>query len=570
MPNYFLRKVKKRIGKKYRDIDPEDIFLDSTNLPGYDENSFQGRIERPIENRTFFFLKISFFLIVILLSVRLFSLQVHDGKVYAEISENNRLNHTLIFANRGVIYDRNGVELATNAIKEGDSDFAARLYAPYKGLAHVLGYLKYPQKDSKGFYYDENFKGQAGVEKIYNKELTGKNGLKLTETDALGKITSESVIEKPADGKPLTLAVDAKLSDALYKSMENLARDRGFKGGAGIIMDVHTGEVLAISSFPEYDTNLITSGTSTPALKNLFNDPNTPLLDRATSGLYTPGSIVKPIVALGALNEHIIDPAKQILSTGSISVPNPYDKTKPSVFRDWKALGWVDMRKAIAMSSDVYFYEVGGGFQDQKGLGITNIDKYFKMFGLEEPTGIDLPGENSGLIPTPAWKEKTFGDSTWRLGDTYITAIGQFGTQITPLEAVRWVAAIANGGDLLIPSVVKGNRESDQKILRHIDLPSNYWQIIREGMRSGVAEGGTANGLNIPSVKVAAKTGTAELGVTKELVNSWSTGFFPYDHPRYAFAILMEKGSRYNTVGATGAMRELLDWMSINSPNYFE
>ncbi len=569
MPNYFIRKVKKRIGRKYRAIDPEDIFLDSTNLPGFDENSFQGRIERPFENRTFFFLKLTFIIIVLLLGFRLFSLQVHDGEVYAEISENNRLNHGLIFANRGVIYDRNGVELATNAIKDGGADFAGRLYAPYKGLAHVMGYLKYPQKDAKGFYYDEEYKGQSGVEKIYNEKLTGKNGLKLTETDALGNITSESVIEKQEDGEALTLSIDAKVSDALYHAMENLARERGFKGGAGIIMDIHTGEILALSSFPEFDANLITSGTSTQELKNLFNNSNTPLLDRATTGLYTPGSIVKPIVALGALNEKIISPQKQILSTGSISVPNPYDKTKPSVFRDWKALGWVDMRKAIAMSSDVYFYEVGGGFQDQKGLGITNIDKYFKLFGLEEPTGIDLPGEKSGLVATPEWKLKTFNDD-WRLGDTYITAIGQYGTQITPLAAVRWVAAIANGGELLVPSVLKGGKNESERIFRKIELPQSYWNIVQEGMRAAVADGGTANGLNVPAVKIAAKTGTAELGVTKELVNSWSTGYFPYDNPRYAFAIIMEKGSRYNTVGATGAMRQLVDWMSIYSPEYFQ
>lgn len=568
MPRHFFRKVKKKIGRKYRDIDPEDIFLDSTNLPGFDEHSFEGRIERPIENKTFTFLKAVFLIIILLLGIRLWALQVNEGSQYAEISENNRLNHSLIFANRGVIYDRNGLELATNAIKVGGADFPGRQYANYQGIAHVLGYIKYPLKDSKGFYYDEEFRGQAGVEKVYNDLLQGKNGLKLSETDALGNITSESVIEKPEDGAPLTLSIDAKLSDALYKSISDLAKERGYKGGAGIIMDIHTGEILALSSFPEYDPNVITSGTDSQKIKALFSDPATPLIDRATSGLYTPGSIVKPIVALGALNENIISPSKQILSTGSISVPNPYDKAHPSVFRDWKALGWVDMRKAIAMSSDVYFYEVGGGFEDQKGLGISNIDKYFKLFGLTEPTGIDLPNEKTGLIASPEWKKKTFNGEDWRVGDTYITAIGQYGTQVTPLQVIRWVAAIANDGKLLIPSLLKGGN-SDKQIFSSVDLPEDYWQIIHEGMRAGVNEGGTGNLLNVPYVKVAAKTGTAELGVSKNLVNSWSTGFFPYDNPHYAFAIMLEKGSRNNTVGATGAMRELLDWMSVNTPEYF-
>jgi penicillin-binding protein 2 len=569
MPRYFLRKVKRRIGKKYRDIDPEDIFLDSTNLPGFDENSFEGRIEKPIENRTFFFLKLIFVIVILLLGSRLWNLQVTEGKTYTEISENNRLNHALIFANRGVITDRKGIELATNAIKSDGSDFASRVYAPIKGLAHVLGYLKYPQKDSKGFYYDEEYRGQAGVEKTYNELLSGKNGLKLTETDALGTITSESVIEKPEDGEQLMLSLDAKLTETMYTTMEAFAKERGYKGGAAVIMDVNTGEILALSSYPEYDPNIITAGEDEENIKKLFNDSSTPFLDRVTSGLYTPGSIVKPIVAIGALNENLISPEKSILSTGALVLPNPYDPQKPSVFKDWKAHGWVDMRRALAVSSDVYFYVVGGGFEDQKGLGISKIDQYFKMFGMEEPTGIDLPGEKNGIVATPEWKEENFNDD-WRLGDTYITSIGQYGTQVTALEVVRWVAAIANNGKLLVPSVKFGGVDPEKRIYKEINLPTKDWQIVREGMRAGVAEGGTAAGLNIPSVSVAAKTGTAELGVSKELVNSWSTGFFPYEHPRYAFAILMEKGSRYNTVGATGVMRQVLDWMTIYTPEYFE
>ncbi len=569
MPRYFLRKVKKKIGRKYRDIDPEDIFLDSTNLPGFDEHSFEGRIERPIEDQTFLFLKIIFISVVVLLGARLWNLQISEGEAYTKISENNRLNHTLIFSNRGVIVDRNGVELATNAIKGEGDDFPSRVYGPLRGLAHVVGYIKYPQKDAKGFYYDEEYKGQAGVERVYDDLLSGTNGLKLTETDALGKITSESVIQKPIDGETLHLSLDAKLTDALYTTMEAFAKERGYTGGGGVIMDVRTGEILALTSYPEYDPNVITSGEDKEKLRKLFNDPSTPFLDRVTSGLYTPGSIVKPIVALGALNENLISPEKSILSTGALTLPNPYDPKKPSVFKDWKAHGWVDMRRAIAVSSDVYFYVIGGGFEDQKGLGISKIDQYFKMFGMEESTGIDLPEEKSGVIATPEWKMKNFNDD-WRLGDTYITAIGQYGTQVTALEVVRWVSAIANGGKLLVPSVRQGGVPEDKRIFRQINLPAKDWQIIREGMHQGVGTGGTASGLNIPNVSIAAKTGTAELGVSKELVNSWSTGFFPYENPHYAFTILMEKGSRYNTVGATGVMRQLLDWMTLYSPNYFE
>jgi len=573
MPNNLFHKIKKsigrssKIGRKYQDINPEDIFLDSANLPGFAEHRFEGRIEKPIGGTTFLLLRGILILILIVFAFKLWGLQVMNGEKFSQISENNRLERTLIFANRGVIYDRNKVELASNNIKENDAGFASRVYAPIDGLAHVVGYLKYPTKDSSGFYYEENYRGQAGVEKTYNDSLSGTNGIKLRETDALGHLISESVVEKPVDGSDLTLSIDAKLTNELYKAIESIAHDRGFSGGAGVIMDTDTGEILALSSYPSYNQNIITSGSDKNKIKELFNSPTKPFLDRAVSGLYTPGSIVKPIVALGALNEDIITPEKKILSTGSISVQNPYDKTKFSVFKDWRAQGWVNMKDALAVSSDVYFYEVGGGFEGQRGLGIGKIDQYFNLFGLTEKTGIDLPGENSGVIATPDWKKENFNGDDWRLGDTYITAIGQYGTQVTTLEAVRWVGAIANGGKLLVPSVVLGGAK--EPVFRTINLQSEDWQVVRDGMRQGVTTG-IVSALYTPAVAVAAKTGTAELGVSKKMVNSWSTGFFPFEHPHYAFAVIMEKGDRNNTVGATYVMQSVINWMISNTPEYLK
>jgi len=563
----FFRKIRKQISRKYKDIDPEDIFLDSTNLPGFAEHRFEGRIEEPIGSTTFFLLKILLILVVVIFIGKLVSLQVIHGGTLANISENNRLSHTLIFSNRGVIYDRNKVELAWNAIKVDDKDFASRIYANMNGSAHVVGYIKYPSKDSSGFYYEENYRGQSGVEHIYNNLLAGKNGLKITETDALGNLISESVINKPEDGQDLTLSVDAHLTQKLYDAMRNIADERGFSGGAGVIMDVNTGEILALTSFPEYDQNIVTVGKDKKEIQRLFNSSTKPFLNRAVSGLYTPGSIVKPIVALGALGEGIISPDKKILSTGALTVPNPYDKTKPSIFKDWKAHGWVNMKDAIAVSSDVYFYEVGGGFEDQKGLGISNIDKYFNLFGFAEKTGIDLPAESVGFIATPEWKRLNFNGDDWRLGDTYITAIGQYGTQMTPVDAVRWVGAIANGGKLLIPSVVLGGAKDN--IFRTINISEADWDVVRAGMRQGVTSG-IVTALYTPSVAIAAKTGTAELGVLKQTVNSWITGFFPYENPRYAFAIVMERGPASNIVGATYVMQKVVNWMIENTPEYLK
>ncbi|MEK7227460.1 MAG: penicillin-binding transpeptidase domain-containing protein [Patescibacteria group bacterium] len=561
----FRKLFKKR--KRYDDINPEDIFLDSTNLPGFAEHALQGRIERPMSRETFTLLKIFFVVLILVLASKLWFLTIIDGSVYAEISDNNRLEKTLIFANRGVIKDRNGLELAGNVIKDAESDFAARQYVPIEGLSHVVGYIKYPQTDSAGVYYEEKYRARDGVERAYDEELRGKNGTKLVETDVSGTVTSESIIENPVDGDILILSIDASVTEALYKAIKSLAREKGFVGGAAVIMDVNTGEILAMTSYPEYDQNALTHGMDQKSFNLLLNGPGKPFLNRVIGGLYTPGSIIKPIVAIAALNESIISPEKSILSTGSITVPNPYDPEKPSVFKDWRAHGWTNMKEALAVSSDTYFYSIGGGFGGQKGLGISLLDHYLSLFGLPEMTGIELSGEAQGIIATPEWKAEKFQGDVWRLGDTYITAIGQYGTQITPIGAARFTAALANKGRLLKPSLMKGGKANP--VMSTVSFKEEDWQTVLQGLRESVTYG-TSVGLNVPYVNAAGKTGTAEIGSGKSYVHSWSVGFFPFEHPRYAWAVVMEKGPATNAIGATSVIRTLFDWMSVNAREYFE
>lgn len=269
---------------------------------------------------------------------------------------------------------------------------------------------------------------------------------------------------------------------------------------------------------------------------------------------------------MGVLNEHVIDPRKQILSTGSITIPNPYFPDKPSTFLDWKAHGLVDLRRAIAVSSDVYFYEVGGGYKDQKGIGIYNIEKYTKMFGFGTTTDIDFPGERAGTIPNPEWKKANFKGEDWRLGDTYNTSIGQYGFQVTPIQVVSALGALANGGNVLTPHFVVG----EQSNLRgKVDLDPSYFQIVKEGMRLGVTDG-TSHAINFPFVKVASKTGTAQIGVNKDEVNSWVVGYWPLDKPKYAYVVVMERGSKNNKFGAVLVMQEFLDWLHVYDPAYLE
>ena len=352
-------------------------------------------------------------------------------------------------------------------------------------------------------------------------------------------------------------------------------------GGAGVIMDARNGEIITSTSFPEYDSEILSLGKDTEKINGYLNDKRKIFLDKNISGLYTPGSIVKPFLALGALAEGVIDPYKKILSTGSISIPNPYFKDQKTIFKDWKVNGWTNMMEALAVSSDIYFYEIGGGFENQKGLGIANIEKYAKLFGFGDKTGIDLPDEKKGTIPNPEWKIKKFKGDPWRIGNTYHTAIGQYGFQITPIEMARAVSAIANNGKLLTPHLILGDsvkparttdavRSGGENQTTVINIPKEYFDIVHQGMRLAVTSG-TAVSLNVPYAQVAAKTGTAQIGVAKNKVNSWVIGFFPYENPKYAFAIMMEAGPSATGSGAASTiMRQLLDWMSVNTPEYFK
>ncbi len=211
---------------------------------------------------------------------------------------------------------------------------------------------------------------------------------------------------------------------------------------------------------------------------------------------------------------------------------------------------------------------MGGGFGDQKGLGITNIEKYMRMFGYGSPFGGFFESK-AGVVPSPKWKAENFDGDDWRLGDTYFTSIGQYGFQIVPLQQLRATAAIANGGILIEPTIMKVTEGSHAASSTQLKVNSENLNIIREGMRLGVLEG-TGKALNVDYVEVAVKTGTAELGVSKEKVNSWNTGFWPYENPKYAFVVMMEKGDRTNTIGSAYIIRQTLDWMHLNAPEYFQ
>ncbi len=546
-------------------VELDEILLDAFNSPSFNTARLEGRRELPIKPRSVYLVGIIFVLIAGGFLSRIYTLQIDEGARFRHISDNNSLNKTVIIAERGVVYDRNDELLIWNEHDFSNQyDFPVRAYSDRLGMGQLIGYVSYPQKDKKGVYYRTEYLGRTGVESAFEEVLHGVNGEKIIEVDAHGDVVGEHSLRVPIVGKTLKLSVDAGLSEMMYQVISTSSIKAGFRSGAGAIMDIHTGEIIAMTSYPSYDPEVMADGDDTKLIAEYNKDDRLPFLNKVVSGVYTPGSIVKPFVAYSALLEKIIDPNQTIVSNGYILVPNRYNPSQPTRFNDWRVQGPMTMREAIAFSSNVYFYTIGGGFGDQPGIGITKMSANFKKFGMGSVTGINIATEQSGVVPDPAWKKEVFDDD-WRLGDTYFTSIGQYGFQQTPLQMLRAYAALANGGKLLTPHVVYGQVSSSTDI----GLNPPYLKIIYEGMRKTVNyPGGTARRLEKDYVAIAAKSGTAEIGFGNAYVNSWAAGFWPYENPQYAFILLMDKAPRSNALGATTIMADVFDWMKDNRPQY--
>lgn len=400
--------------------------------------------------------------------------------------------------------------------------------------------------------------GRAGLERSYDHYLRGTNGEQISVRNAGGKLEQKQSVKAPQPGNMLETNIDSDLQQYMYSRLAEGLQTLGRNVGAAIAINPQNGQVLGLVDIPTYDASDIASALS---------QPNNPLFNRAVSGLYNPGSTIKPLHASAILTEGIITPEKQIFSKGYIEVPNPYDPAHPSRFVDWKPNGWVDVHTALARSCNIYFYETIGGYQDQQGLGITKLKQWWQRFRLDQKTGIDLPGEASGLLPDPAWKERVKGEP-WRLGDTYNVAIGQGDIAITPIELLDYIGAIANGGKIYEPQIVKNIKDAQGNVVKAVtpvvtaDLSSLIGKAlphVQEGMRE-VAEApfGTAAGLSQLPIEVAAKTGTAQvLNNTQD--NAFFVGYAPYKNPQIALIVLVEN-SREGSLNTIPIAKDILLW----------
>lgn len=443
-----------------------------------------------------------------------------------------------------------------------------RNYISSPKFSHLIGYTSKISREELQTHKDYgicDIIGRTGLEQSYEKTLRGEVGLLEIERDALGKKRKEEIIREPKAGESIVLWLDSELQEKIVEILERNLKHFGLEKGAVVVMDPNTGGVLSLVSFPTFDNNLFSQGGSPEEFENLSKDPNSPLLNRVISGLYPTGSTIKPLIALAALEEGIISPEKKINCEGKISIHSPWTKL-PTVYHDWKKHGLTDMKKAIAESCNVYFYTIGGGYKNFKGLGPEMIKKYLVTFGLENKTGIDLPGEKSGSIPDPEWKINLLGEK-WRRGDTYNLSIGQGFLRVTPLEIAVATASLCNGGKILEPQLLEKIvdsqknlvKEIEPKVARELPFCEENLRVVKEGMRQAVTSG-TASLLNYLPEKVAAKTGTAQTSKEK-IYHHWITVFAPYEKPKIVLTVLIEevRGEENQSV-ATKVAKEILEW----------
>jgi len=437
-----------------------------------------------------------------------------------------------------------------------------RYYIDGRQFSQVTGYIgKVNKNDLKDeYYYFTDMVGRLGAEAQYEEVLRGGHG-----RIYFSKGKDENLNMDSVQGKNLVLNIDYDLQKKLYNELYGVLASSGLSRGAAVIQNPQNGAVLAMVSFPAFDNNLFVNGLSENQFKNLFAGRAKPLFNRVISGLYNPGSTIKPFIGMTALEEKVITPTDTIHDCVSLVVPNPFDKNSPYVFKNWRGdFGIFNLRKAIAQSCNIFFFTIGGGFGNISGLGADRIVKYLTTSLANVKLGIDLPGEEHGFVPSPDWKLKTRGEN-WYQGDTYNISVGQGDLLVTPLWLNSYISAIANGGTIYKPMI--GQRVVDEKnnnlgVFKEQSITKLPFKddVIRE-MKSDMEEtviSGTAGILKDLPVKVGAKTGTAEV-VKGKRINSLFTAFAPFDHPELTMTVLIE-GSASNQGLAIRVAHNVLKW----------
>ncbi|MGI6103453.1 MAG: penicillin-binding protein 2 [Patescibacteria group bacterium] len=428
-------------------------------------------------------------------------------------------------------------------------DRARRRYPEGAGFSHVLGYtgkVNEAELRENDTYAPSSMVGRTGIEQQYEAVLYGTPGVEQFEVDSRGYLQRVIGVQPPMPGETLKLTIDAALQRKLAEVLAAKLTELGSTAGAAVIERPSTGEVLALVSLPDFPANEFTAPMSRERYEELLRDERSLFTNRVIGGTYPSGSVVKPIVAAGALNDDVITRSTTIQAPGEIRIGD-------FVFPDWKVHGLTDVKKAIAVSSNVFFYAIGGGWEHIRGLGAERLIHYLQLFGFGERTGIDLPGEVRGLVPTPKWKQEVKKEP-WYLGDTYHLSIGQGDFLVTPLQIAQSIVTVANRGRAVTPTLVAGRATAE---LPPVDVKSEALDLVREGMREGVLTGSSRRLQSLP-VTSAGKTGTAQFGAEGK-THAWWTGFAPYESPEVVMTVLLEGSGAGNEI-AVPVAEEVLQW----------
>lgn len=534
-----------------------------------------------MDNKARFYIFLGFLAIGFLLLVgKLFELQLVFGSKNRALAEGNRIKKEVIPAPRGIIYDRYDKELVRNVPiyrleteencedEEGCFKFISRDealnleaqgeldglrtdigrdYLYREALAHVLGYLGEANKEEVelGKYQIGDLVGRMGIEEKYDRLLRGQDGGLIYEVDAYGNKIREIGRFEPIPGNDLYLLIDAELSKKTYAALEG-------KPGAVVVSKVENNEILALVSSPSFDPNLLSrtenkDEKSQEKIKDLFKDPLKPFFNRAITGVYPPGSTFKIVTATAGIEEGKVDEDTIYNDTGQIQIGE-------YVYRNWyftqygKTEGEIDLIMAIKRSTDTFFYKIG------EWVGATRLSEWAYAFGLGKKTGIKIPGEVAGFVPTPKEKQRLKGER-WFLGNTYHFAIGQGDLLTTPLQINNLTNVIASGGELCNPSLLE-DEEVDCQSLRLKDLSL---KLVKEGMKEACSPKGTAFPFFDFKPQVACKTGTAEFGDPEGETHAWLTAFAPFDKPDIVATALIEKGGEGSDVAAP-VVKEIMNY----------
>lgn len=414
-----------------------------------------------------------------------------------------------------------------------------RQYPYGAAAAHLLGYTS--AVTAEELAHDDTLlsvdqTGKVGLEKQYDRQLRGQPGAVYTQINAQGEPLLTMGTKAAKSGQDLSLTLDIELQQFIYDHLQDRAGLPDRQAGAVVVLEPASGAVRALVNVPAFDPNVFSQPARQHDLPLELQRPGNPLFNRAVDGMYPPGSTIKPFLAAAALQEHLITPTTTILSTGGITVG-------PWHFPDWKpgGHGLTNVTKALAESVNTFFYAVSGGYENQPGLGVEKITAYLRRFGWGAPSGLDLPSEAAGFLPSPAWKEKEKHEK-WYIGDTYHLGIGQGDVLVTPLQVAVATSVVANQA---LPAGRQGWRPQPHLLATHHatgeHLNLDGLSAVREGMRAAVTDG-SARALSDLPVALAGKTGTAQIGEGVETTHAWFTSFGPVEQPKYVVTVLLERG----------------------------